>query len=162
MKTVARCMVVVSLFFLLVTISGCYMGTLFSQNEYQSGTTNFNLPGSRPDIVNVIVNAGKSMGLTDISITDKNGSRSVGNSAGVIALPLPPGAIALVHFTTGEKFGETLGVIGNKTLTITASETNLDISYQVAGNYGNGSKETADKFIADFKENLSKQLQQQK
>lgn len=136
MKSFKLCLV-----FLTVLISGCAVGH-FSETQSFGGTDSFAIVQPRGDILDVIADVGKEMGMSVSSFDKKRG---------IIGLS-----------GQGSKLGIFIASGSRSTLTIEVTDAGktLQIASLVVGNFGTGSQDASTQFTEEFKNRLAKKLGQ--
>jgi hypothetical protein len=134
------CVSVLMGIYLVLTLGGCtWIGLMRSDDQSFTGNDSLLLQVSRPDILDVVAEVGKSMGYR---VTDKE--------ANIIRL-----SSSSSTFDT-----EILGRLSHTTLRISSNNDGrkLDIDVFVSGNFDTGSQEAATKMVNDFKSRLLETL----
>lgn len=131
------------LVFLAVLISGCAVGH-FSETQSFGGTDSFAIVSPRGDILDVIADVGKEMGMSVSSLDKKRGT--IGLSA------------------QGSKMRLLMAAVSSSMLAIEVTDAGktLQISSTVVGNFGTGSQDASMKLTEEFKNRLAKKLGQGK
>lgn len=109
-------------------------------SQHYSGKYSIELTNPRADILDIISEVGKSMALRISQFDAKEG------------------VIALSSESSTAEAG-LIGKYGDRSIMVTiGSGKELDIMIMVGGNFGAGTKETADKFFNDFKNKLLERI----
>lgn len=127
---------------LAFTLIGCAGIGFLSKVETFQGNDSFKLSSPpREDILDVVSQVGKKMGLSVSQLDRKAGVIGLsGNSSGLSTM--------------------LVGAVSRSTMTVRVSDggRTLDISTLVSGNFGSGGQEAADSQVEEFKNQLAKQL----
>src|SRR5438477_13051418 len=117
------------------------VGTMVSQQEHFSGQNTIVLSGSPPDILEVIAESGKSMGLSITQFSKETGRVGFGRSPNM-AVGVLIGKISVVQMEVN----------------VSEGGKHLFVSTTVAGNFGTGSQDAAAQLFNEFKGTLLQRL----
>ena len=131
------------LVFLAVLISGCAVGH-FSETQSFGGTDSFAIVSPRGDILDVIADVGKEMGMSVSSLDKKRGTIGLSAQGSKMGLFIAAGSSSML------------------TIEVTDAGKTLQISSTVVGNFGTGSQDASTKLTEEFKNRLAKKLGQGK
>lgn len=127
---------------LIVVLSGCAPVGMLSKSERYMGDEVYEISSARPDILDVIADVGKDMGMNvhgDVMMKANNMVQLISSSSAAFML---------------------VGSMNNASIVATAKEEGklIDIRYSTMGNFGNGGKEASEKLMAVFREKLEAKL----
>ena len=135
--------VVIGIYIALMLVGCAEIGFIGSKDQSFSGKDSMLLQVSRPDILDIIAEVGKSMGYS-VSALDKGANTiSLSSGSSVFTMVL-------------------IGKMSQATLTISSKNNGkrLDIDVFVMGNFGTGGQEAAMKLVNDFKAKLLERIGQ--
>lgn len=134
---------VIVLFVSLIVVGCGEIGMLVSETQSFTGKDSITLQTSRPDILDVSAEVGKSLGYNVSGLDREDGVLTLASSTSLLT-------------------GVLIGQINQSTLTISSQEggKKLGIGVLVAGNFGTGGQEAAMKLVNDFKTKLLSRIGQ--
>ena len=120
---------------------GCAEIGVFSKVQTFRGKDSMLLPVSRPDILDIVAEVGKSMGYSVSALDREANTISLSSSSSMLSTAL-------------------IGKTSQAILTISSKDNGkrLDINVVVTGNFGTGGQEAAMKIIDDFKTKLLERI----
>lgn len=128
-------------FAVLFVVACAEVGIMASRDEQFSGQNTIVLSGSRPDIVDVIAESGKSMGLSITQFSKETGTVGFGRN--------PNMAVAVL-----------IGKISMVQMLVTVSEggKHIYVNTTVAGNFSTGTQDAAAQLFNEFKTKLLQRI----
>jgi hypothetical protein len=124
--------------FVVLFVTACGpVGTMVSQNKEFSGQNAITLSGSRPDIIDLIAEIGKSMGLSITQFSKETGTVGFGRNPNM-AVGVLIGKISAVEML----------------VKVTEGGRQIYVSTAVAGNFGTGTQDAATQLFNEFKTKL--------
>mgnify|MGYP001610262669 CR=1 FL=1 len=131
--------------YISLTLVGCgTVGMMASDAQTFTGKDSITLQTPRSDILDVVAEVGKSLGLTVTGLDKEAGT---------------------IHLSSGASFFTTMmiGKMNSSTLIISSQEggRKLAVQVHVTGNFGTGGQEGAASLVGDFKAKLLQKIGQQ-
>ena len=135
-------LLVIGICIVLVLVGCGGVGLLGSKTQRFTGKDSILLQVSRPDILDIVAEVGKSMGYNVSALDREAKTISLSSSSSVFSTVL-------------------IGKMSQATLTISSKDNGkrLNIDVFVTGNFGTGGQEAAMKIIDDFKTKLLERIE---